>query len=194
MAECLPDLVLEELFSYLDMQDLRRCEKVCRQWRKFLTKDQNDFWTRRFENIGIHEFRTSPLIKDLLSSKAKVEAFACAWNPKDSSPNIYIKKDALTLHRNPVAQSTDAVRGKVGFSKGIHYWVVIFQGPQFGSTAVVGVSTEQAPLHLDNYGVLLGSDKNGWGWDLPKQELWGAGEKLPRKYPGVDKIKVKHMY
>ena len=35
-----------------------------------------------------------------------------AWNPDDRSLNIYVKdEDRLTLHRHPVAQSTDCIRG-----------------------------------------------------------------------------------
>ena len=58
------------------------------------------------------------LSSDLLSStptyKAKLKAFYHAWNPDDCSRNIYIKPNGFTIHRNPVAQSTDAVRGKIG--------------------------------------------------------------------------------
>jgi hypothetical protein len=43
-----------------------------------------------------------------------------AWDPDDRSINIYVKdEDRLTLHRHPVAQSTDCIRGKVGI-----FWVV----------------------------------------------------------------------
>ena len=55
---------------------------------------------------------------DLLSSvptyKAKLRAFCHSWNPDDCSRNIYIKPGGFTLHRNPVAQSTDSVRAKIG--------------------------------------------------------------------------------
>ena len=37
-----------------------------------------------------------------------------AWNPNDRSLNIFVKEDdKFTLHRHPVAQSTDCIRGKV---------------------------------------------------------------------------------
>lgn len=40
-----------------------------------------------------------------------------AWNPEDRSLNIYVKEeDRLTLHRHPVAQSTDCIRGKVKYT------------------------------------------------------------------------------
>lgn len=42
-----------------------------------------------------------------------------SWNSEDRSLNIFVKDDdKLTFHRHPVAQSTDCIRGKVGFTKG----------------------------------------------------------------------------
>ncbi|KAB5579838.1 hypothetical protein PHYPO_G00199560 [Pangasianodon hypophthalmus] len=41
-----------------------------------------------------------------------------AWNPDDRSLNIFIKEDdKLTFHRHPVAQSTDCIRGRVGYTR-----------------------------------------------------------------------------
>ena len=38
-----------------------------------------------------------------------------SWNPDDRSLNIFVKEaDPLTLHRHPVAQSTDCIRTKMG--------------------------------------------------------------------------------
>jgi F-box protein 45 len=91
------------------------------------------------------------LNSDLLSSvptyKAKLKAFYHAWNPDDCSRNIYIKPSGFTFHRNPVAQSTDAVRGKIGFSQGRHAWEVIWEGP-LGTVAVVGITTKEAPIQV----------------------------------------------
>ena len=45
------------------------------------------------------------------------------WNELDCSPNIYVRPDdPLTLHRNPVYQTTDAIRGKKGYASGLHVW------------------------------------------------------------------------
>jgi SPRY domain-containing SOCS box protein 1/4 len=42
------------------------------------------------------------------------EAEKFAWDPDDRSINLYVKEeDRLTIHRHPVAQSTDCIRGKV---------------------------------------------------------------------------------
>lgn len=43
---------------------------------------------------------------------------AHSWNPDDRSMNIFVKEDdKLTLHRHPVAQSTDCIRGRQGYSR-----------------------------------------------------------------------------
>lgn len=61
--------------------------------------------------------------------------------------------DKLTFHRHPVAQSTDCIRGKVGFTKGFHIWEVHWSARQRGTHAVVGVGTIDAPLHSVGYQV-----------------------------------------
>jgi len=45
-------------------------------------------------------------------SASREEQINHAWNPADRSLNLFIKdEDELTVHRHPVAQSTDAIRG-----------------------------------------------------------------------------------
>lgn len=79
---------------------------------------------------------------------------------------MYIK--TLSIFRHPVAQSTDCIRGKVGFTKGMHCWEVCWSTRQRGTHAVVGVATAEAPLHIVGYQSLVGSTDNSWGWDLGK--------------------------
>lgn len=60
-----------------------------------------------------------------------------AWNPEDRSLNIFVKDDdRFTLHRHPVAQSTDCIRGKVRtyifFNIMILYRWAILAGFMFG--------------------------------------------------------------
>ena len=75
-----------------------------------------------------------------------------------------------------MAQSSDGVRGKTGFLRGQHYFVVIFQGPSFGSAALVGVCTKDAPMQKDGYVPLLGNNEHGWAWDLSQKKLKHDGE------------------
>lgn len=48
-----------------------------------------------------------------------------SWNNDDRSLNVFVKEDdKLIFHRHPVAQSTDAIRGKVGYTRGLHVWQI----------------------------------------------------------------------
>ncbi|CAL1290774.1 unnamed protein product [Larinioides sclopetarius] len=96
-----------------------------------------------------------------------------AWNPDDRSLNIFVKEDdKLTFHRHPVAQSTDCIRGKVGYTRGLHAWEIHWNMRQRGTHAVVGVSTRDAPLHSVGYQSLVGSNAESWGWDLGRNKLY----------------------
>lgn len=77
--------------------------------------------------------------------------------------------------RNPVAQSTDGCRGKIGFKSGRHAWEIIWEGP-LGTVAVVGIATKDASLLCHGYLALLGSDKHSWGWNLVDNHLLHNGD------------------
>lgn len=103
-----------------------------------------------------------------------------AWNPDDRSLNIFVKEDdKLTFHRHPVAQSTDCIRGKVGYTRGLHVWRIHWPARQRGTHAVVGVATAEAPLHSVGYTALVGSDSESWGWDLGRNRLHHDGKNRP---------------
>lgn len=80
--------------------------------------------------------------------------------------------DKLTFHRHPVAQSTDCIRGKVGYTKGMHVWELHWSTRQRGTHAVVGVATADAPLHSVGYQSLVGNNELSWGWDLGRNKLY----------------------
>ncbi|XP_043276171.1 uncharacterized protein gus isoform X2 [Venturia canescens] len=95
------------------------------------------------------------------------------WNAEDRSLNIFVKEDdKLTFHRHPVAQSTDCIRGKVGYTKGMHVWELHWSTRQRGTHAVVGVATSEAPLHSVGYQSLVGNNELSWGWDLGRNKLY----------------------
>jgi hypothetical protein len=73
----------------------------------------------------------------------------------DLKLNLFQDDDKLTFHRHPVAQSTDCIRGKVGLTKGLHVWEVHWSTRQRGTHAVVGVATQEAPLHSVGYQVSI---------------------------------------
>ncbi|KAH0999855.1 hypothetical protein HUJ04_004165 [Dendroctonus ponderosae] len=96
-----------------------------------------------------------------------------SWNNSDCSPNVFVKEDdKLTFRRNHVVNSTDCIRGKVAFTKGMHCWEICWPMLQRGSDAVVGVATADAPLHSVGYHSLVGSTDNSWGWDLGRNKLY----------------------
>ena len=172
----LPHHVLERIFVYTTFKDLIRCSMVCKRWRSLLSDEDSVIWRAKFEDSGTRQFRNSKHLSELMSFRLKALAYECAWNKEDASKNIYIKDDCLTLHRNPVAQSSDGIRGKTGFIRGQHYFIIIFQGPSFGSAALVGVCTKEAPTRRDGYIPLLGETEYGWAWDLSQNKLKHNGE------------------
>jgi SPRY domain-containing SOCS box protein 1/4 len=80
----------------------------------------------------------------------------------------------LQIHRHPVAQSTDCIRGRVGYERGLHVWKIRWSSRHRGTHAVVGVATRDAPLHCTGYRSLVGSTAESWGWDLCRNRLLHA--------------------
>ena len=110
-----------------------------------------------------------------------------AWNPDDRSLNIFVKEDdPLTFHRHPVAQSTDCIRGRIGFTRGLHVWELNWSTRQRGTHAVVGVATLTAPLHSVGYQSLVGSNDQSWGWDLGRNKLYhDSKNQAGTTYPAI---------
>lgn len=109
-----------------------------------------------------------------------------AWNSEDRSLNIFVKEeDKLTFHRHPVAQSTDCIRSKIGYERGLHVFELCWSSRQRGTHAVVGVATQDAPLHSVGYQSLIGNNEHSWGWDLGRNKVYHdsknqTGETYPK--------------
>jgi SPRY domain-containing SOCS box protein 1/4 len=96
-----------------------------------------------------------------------------SWSTTDRSLNMFVKEeDPLTLHRHPVAQSTDCIRGRYGYTVGFHVWEIVWNSRQRGTHAVVGVATSEAPLHSNGYQSLVGGNTESWGWDLGRNKVY----------------------
>lgn len=112
-----------------------------------------------------------------------------AWNADDRSLNVFVRDDdLLTFHRHPVAQSTDCIRGRQGYTRGLHAWDVTWNIRQRGTHAVVGVATKEAPLHSAGYQSLVGNNAESWGWDLGRNRLLHDARNNPASgatYPNV---------
>ena len=119
-----------------------------------------------------------------------------AWNPDDRSLNIFVKEnDALSFHRHPVAQSTDCIRGKQGYTSGLHVFEFNWPSRQHGTHAVVGVATKDAPLHSAGYQSLVGANGQSWGWDLGRCKAYHNSETVPGvQYPAYNSYQVPDTF
>lgn len=98
--------------------------------------------------------------------------------------------NGFTVYRRPIAQCTDAVRGKKGVSQGIHAFDFIWHTP-FGTAAVIGLATENEQLHCKGYDSLLGKSNSSWGWNIVDKVTVQMGKTEP--YPqslNIQPVKV----
>uniref|UniRef100_A0A8R1IAR5 B30.2/SPRY domain-containing protein n=1 Tax=Caenorhabditis japonica TaxID=281687 RepID=A0A8R1IAR5_CAEJA len=118
-----------------------------------------------------------------------------SWNPEDRSLNIFVKdEDKFTFHRHPVAQSTDCIRGKIGYSRGFHVWQIEWPERQRGTHAVVGVATKTAPLHATGYTALIGTTNESYGWDITRRECHhDSKHTMTWRYPFNNTRDVYHV-
>ncbi|KAK0417862.1 hypothetical protein QR680_013248 [Steinernema hermaphroditum] len=182
-AARLPHHILAVVFQHLHIKDLASCMRVCRHWNAVLEYQDNYIWEYQARREVPESALADPyLLSDVQSFKEKLRAFRFAWSPRDLSRNNYIRPNGFTVHRQPVAQSTDGVRGKIGVSAGVHCWELAWEGP-LGTVAVIGIATRHAALHCQGYMPLLGSDDQSWGWNLVDNSLihnGNASETYPR--------------
>ncbi|XP_071839247.1 F-box/SPRY domain-containing protein 1-like [Apostichopus japonicus] len=196
-ASRLPEEILERIFSCLELRELLCCSVVCKKWHNVLNDGNNLAWKVQCLRKLARDVLHGEVLNNVPTYKAKVRAFIHAFNPADCSQNIFIKPNGFTLHRNPVAQSTDGARAKRGFKGGRHSWEIWWEGP-LGTVAVVGIATADAPLQCHGYVALLGNNEKSWGWNLVDNYLMHNGDQkghFPQcnnapKYEVGDKIRV----
>lgn len=140
------------------------------------------------------DFQRPSRLDNLLSTQLNEDVQRIhAWNPDDRSLNIFVKDDdPFTFHRHPVAQSTDCIRARTGYTKGLHVWEITWNVRQRGTHAMVGVATKNAPLHCAGYHSLIGSNNESWGWDLIRNKLYHnlkvtshSGYLIAPSYPAI---------
>lgn len=171
----LPDNIIEQIFLYLSLKEVSVCLRLCRKFYTLLNDENNEVWRSLLFLKVSEKALKSDLLVSVPSYKAKLRAFYHSWNPLDCSRHVYIKPNAFTLHRNPVAQSTDGARSKIGFENGRHIWEITWEGP-LGTVAIVGISTKDAILQCHGYAPLLGWDDQSWGWNLVDNYLLHNGD------------------
>ena len=64
-------------------------------------------------------------------------------------------------------------------------WEITWERDEWGSFAVIGIATPQAPLQSLGYGPLVGSNAQSWGWDLSSEVTHHNGKEsaYPANYP-----------
>jgi SPRY domain-containing SOCS box protein 1/4 len=82
-----------------------------------------------------------------------------SWSTVDKSPYINILEEGLVGKRRPVAKSTDCMRGRIGYTNGLHVWSINWPQDCRGTHAMVGVATDSAPLHATGLSFILISFK-----------------------------------
>ena len=111
------------------------------------------------------------------TSPAWQEVLEHGWNPADCSANMdFLADDPLTVKRRPVPRSTDGVRGRQNYTRGVHAWEIRWPRGERGSHAIVGVSNDQQVLHCAGYSKLVGSGLNSWGWHMESATAYHDGK------------------
>jgi len=171
----------------MDERSQRRRMITQQRYRRTVVEDRNDApIPPEPSSVGIESGlpqRVSVLMDTVPVDREIAEAHS--WNPNDRSFNVVLKEDdPLTMRRHPVAQSTDCIRGKVGYSSGTHLWEVTWPVRQRGTHAVVGVATKEAVLHSVGYQSLVGNTSESWGWDLGRKKAYhNSGVNEGTNYP-----------
>lgn len=104
--------------------------------------------------------RLSVLLKMSVSREVQLKH---SWNPEDCSTNVSVEEDQITARRAFARDSTDCIRGKIGFTEGLHLWEIIWPIEQRGTHACIGVATSEAILQCTGYQSLIGLDNQSWG-------------------------------
>ncbi|KAG8313981.1 SPRY domain-containing SOCS box protein 4 [Homalodisca vitripennis] len=125
---------------------------------------------------GLEEFLLPERVRMLVETEKSPSFFQelekYAWNPQDCSRNIHFKEEfPLTCFRSTSTGAADAVRGRVGFSQGIHMWAIHWPAELRGLHPMVGVGTKAADLHGNGINSIVGSDDQSWGWNLSTLRL-----------------------
>lgn len=112
----LPRSILEYIFTFLDLNSLKQVALVCRRFNALLSDENSEVWRLQASRRLQPELLKPPseLLSDVPSYKAKLRSLFHSWDPAECSRNIFVKANGFTIHRNPVAQSTDAAKGKIG--------------------------------------------------------------------------------
>lgn len=187
--DSVPDDILLLIFSNLNWRDKTSCSQVCKEWNRLIVCGCPHAWHVASKDVLPTSSQNFDLISTL-APKDKIRAFYCGFGKDTVSNNMYVLPNGFAVHRKPVAQSSDMARGRVGFSDGIHHWIVRWETKSLGSSAGVGVCTENAKLHGEGYYTLVGEDSHSWGWDIVRMDLRHEGRSIQQFPPQGSKVIV----
>ncbi|XP_062372970.1 SPRY domain-containing SOCS box protein 2 [Sardina pilchardus] len=108
------------------------------------------------------------------------------WSVSETSPHLHARDGGACVWRQPVEQSSDAVRSSGGVKEGLHLWEVLWEADQRGSHALIGISTRKGPRQVSGYTALVGGDSLSWGWELSSNQLWHKGKEAGRYPAGAE--------
>jgi len=126
----LPEIVLDKIFSSLELPDFLSCMLVCRNWYRILKCDKTEPWKTICERLIPRAELNTGLYAKLDSPKAIVRTFCHGWVNDECYSNCTVKPDGITLHqRGRPSSDTDTVRSKIGYDYGVQLWDIIFKAP-----------------------------------------------------------------
>uniref|UniRef100_A0A914XRL5 F-box protein n=1 Tax=Panagrolaimus superbus TaxID=310955 RepID=A0A914XRL5_9BILA len=187
----LPTHVMELIFTFLDLNDVFSSMLACRRWYSIIYGKQRIVFKslvlKTLPKAALEDVRIVNIFPD---SRDFLRAFSYAWSPKDISGTMSICSNGFTVYRRPIAQCTDAVRGKRSVTHGIHAFDFVWHTP-FGTAAVIGLATESERLHCRGYDSLLGKSQFSWGWNIVDKVTvqMGKSNAYP-KCPNIQPVKI----
>jgi len=124
---------------------------IVRQMKSSNNNNNNNNTTngKSRESVGFCHAERPPRLDRLLQQEcvSRDVQILNSWSLVDKSPHINIIEEGLVGKRRPVAKSTDCMRGRQGYTNGLHVWTIQWPIECRGTHAMVGVATDSAPLH-----------------------------------------------
>ncbi|XP_070554677.1 SPRY domain-containing SOCS box protein 2-like [Ptychodera flava] len=115
-------------------------------------------------------------------SRATPRQLEHAWDSNSCSDNMKVLRDGITVINRRRDKSSDLVRGKKGYYRGIHVFEVNWPTDERGSHPMIGVALGDTQLTTTEFTYLLGRTADSWGWNLTTKELFHDG-KMRGLYP-----------
>lgn len=117
------------------------------------------------------------------------------WSSVNSSGNISIKNDNLTICKESDTNSSDLARGHEGFTSGVHIFEINSPPHKRGDVCIIGFSTINSKNSAPgNDSQLMGKDQDSFGWDLNENKaLWNINNE--KSYPNdVHNFKAPSLF